>query len=63
MSSDNINRCNDWFLDVSKSYLDEVSKARWMLKKHGVAAQIERAESGTLGTLENQVGSHGGLSE
>ena len=63
VSSDDVNKCNDWFLDVSKSYLDEVSKARWMLKQHGVAAQTERAESDARGALENQVGSHGGLSE
>ena len=63
VSSDDVNKCNDWFLDVSKSYLDEVSKARWMLKQHGVAAQTERAESDARGALENQDGSHGGLSE
>ena len=44
------------FLDVSKSYLDEVAKALWMLKQHSVTAQTECA-------LENQVGRYGGLSE
>ena len=63
VSPDDVNNCNDWFLDVSKSYLDEVSKARWLLKQHGVAAQAERAKSDTLGALENRVDSHGGLSE
>ena len=63
VSSDDVNKCNDWFLDVSKSYLDEVSKARWLLKQHGVAAQAERAKSDTLGALESRVGSHGALSE
>ena len=63
VSSDDVNKCNDWFLDVSKSYLDEVSKARWLLKQHGVAAQAERVESDTLGAFENRVGSHGALSE
>ena len=63
VSSDDVNKCNDWFLDVSKSYLDEVSMTRWMLKQHGVAAQTERAESDARGAPDNKVGSHGLLSE
>ena len=63
VSSDDVSKCNDWFHDVSKSYLDEVSKARLLLKQHGVPAQTERAERGAHGAHGDQVCSHGGLSE
>ena len=62
-SSDDVDKCNDWFLDVTKSYLDEVVKARLFLKQHSVTWQTERAENDARGVFENQVGSHGGLSE
>ena len=62
-SSDDVDKCNDWFLDVTKSYLDEVVKARLFLKQHSVTGQTERAENDARGVFENQVGSHGGLSE
>ena len=61
-SSDDVDKCNDWFLDVTKSYLDEVAKARRFLKQHRVTGQTERAENDARGIYENQVGS-GGLSE
>ena len=48
---------------MSKAWLDEVYKARLLLKQHGVSAQTERAERDVHGTRENQIGSHGGLSE
>ena len=63
LSSDDVSKCNNWFHDVSKSYIDEVSKARLLLKQHGVPAQTERAERGAHGAHQNQVCSHGGLSE
>ena len=47
---------------MTKSYLDEVAKARWLLKQHSVTAQTEHAENDARGVFENQVGSHGGLS-
>ena len=31
-SSDDVDKCNDWFLDVTKSYIDDVAKARRFLK-------------------------------
>ena len=62
-SSGDVDKCNDWFLDVTKSYLDEVAKARWFLKQHSVTGQTERVENDASGVFENHVGSHGGLSE
>ena len=61
-SSDDVDKCNDWFLDVTKSYLDEVAKARQFLKQHRVTGQTERAENDARGIYENQAGS-GRLSE
>ena len=61
-SSDDVDKCNDWFLDVTKFYLDEVAKARRFLKQHRVTGQTERAENDARGIYENQVGS-GGLCE
>ena len=62
-SSDDVDKCNDSFQDVTKSYLDEVAKARRFLKQHSVTGQTERAENDARGVFENQVGSHGGLSD
>ena len=48
---------------MTKSYIDEVAKSRWFLKQHSVTGQTERAENDSRGVFDNQVGSHGGLSE
>ena len=61
-SSDDVDKCNDWFLDVTKSYLDEVAKARRFLKQHSVTGQTTCGEDDARGVFENQVDSHGGLS-
>ena len=63
VSSDDVDKCNDWFLDVTKSYIDDVVKARLFLKQHSVTGQTERAENNARGVFENQVGSRGGLSK
>ena len=34
--SDDVNQCERWFVDVSKSYLDVISKARMFLEQRGV---------------------------
>ena len=34
--SDDVNQCERWFVDVSKSYLDVISKARMFLEQNGV---------------------------
>ena len=36
MPSDDVNQCKKWFLDISKSYLDVISKARQFLEQRGV---------------------------
>ena len=36
MPSDDVNQCEQWFVDVSKSYLDVISKARMFLERRGV---------------------------
>ena len=36
MPSDDVNQCKQWFIDVSKSYLDVISKARNFLEQRGV---------------------------
>ena len=62
-SSGDVDKCNDWFLDVTKSDLDGIAKARRFLKQHSVTGHTERAENDARGVFENQVGSHGGLYE
>ena len=61
-SSDDVDKFNEWFLDVTKSNIDDVVKARLFLKQHSVTGHTERAENDARGVFENQVGSHGGLS-
>ena len=36
MPSDDVNQCKKWFIDISKSYLDVISKARMFLEQQGV---------------------------
>ena len=36
MPSDDVNQCEQWFVDVSKSYLDVISRARMFLERRGV---------------------------
>ena len=36
MPSDDVNQCKQWFMDISKSYLDVLSKARNFLEQRGV---------------------------
>ena len=35
--SDDVNQCERWFVDVSKSYLDVIAKARMFLEQRGVS--------------------------
>ena len=37
MPSDDVNQCEQWFVDVSKSYLDVIAKARMFLEHRGVS--------------------------
>ena len=50
-SSDDVDKCNDWFLDVTKSYLDGIAKARRILKQHSVTGQTERTENDARGVF------------
>ena len=36
MPSDDVNQCKKWFIDISKSYLDVISKARTFLEQRGI---------------------------
>ena len=40
MPSYDVNQCEQWFVDVSKSYLDVIAKARMFLEQRGVSMTI-----------------------
>ena len=48
VSSDDVNKCNDLFLDASKSYFDEVAKARLLIKKNMVWQRTQNTPRAVL---------------
>ena len=45
VSSSDLDQCNEWFSDITKSYLDEISKARLWLRQNGISMQTVNVDS------------------
>ena len=45
VSSSDLDQCNEWFSDITKSYLDEVTKARLWLRQNGISMQTVNVDS------------------